>query len=127
MKTRWNSSSLRLRITPTELKDLLNGSHAFEILQLPGGASWSVRLEAGSRTKLFSDGQSAVISLSPEDCRHLADPATEGVYLEAVEGIRYYVEKDFPCVHPRAAEVLEMPTETFAAPGDFDRRKQEAN
>jgi len=33
--------------------------------------------------------------------------------------IRYFIEKDFPCIHPRAADALEGPSETFAPPPGF--------
>jgi hypothetical protein len=37
--------------------------------------------------------------------------------------LRYYIEKDFPCLHPRPAEASESTTETFEAPSDFAQRK----
>ena len=126
MKIRWNSGSMRLRITPTELAAVLTGDTASEVLLAPGGTSWEVRLEIGAETRLSSDGQVVVLSLSPADRELLADPELEGVYFQADEGIRYFVEKDFPCVHSRAKESMEMPTETFIAPGDFERRKLES-
>ena len=116
---------MRLRITPTELAAVLGGRIATEVLQVPGGASWQVRLETGTETQFSSDGQIVVLSLSPADQERLADPELEGVYFQTDGGIRYFVEKDFPCVHSRAKESLEVPTETFVAPGDFERRKLE--
>ena len=126
MKIRWNSGSMRLRITPTEFAAVLGGHTASEVLQAPGGTSWQVRLEAGAETQFSSDGQVVVLSLSTADRERLADPEAEGVYFQTDRGIRYFVEKDFPCVHTRAKESLEMPTETFIAPGDFERRKLES-
>jgi hypothetical protein len=37
--------------------------------------------------------------------------------------IRYFIEKDFPCVHRRAADALESPSETFAPPSSFVSKK----
>lgn len=116
---------MRLRITPTEFAAVLGGRTATEVLQVPGGTSWQVRLETGTETQFSSDGQVVVLSLSPADQERLADPELEGVYFQTDGGIRYFVEKDFPCVHSRAKASLEVPTETFVAPGDFERRKLE--
>jgi hypothetical protein len=126
MKIRWNSGSMRLRITPTEFATVLGGHTASEVLQAPGGISWQVRLEPGAETGFSSDGQVVVLSLSTADRERLGDPEAEGVYFQTDGGIRYFVEKDFPCVHTRAKESLEIPTETFIAPSDFERRKLES-
>jgi hypothetical protein len=47
------------------------------------------------------------------------------VYFQTADSapFRYFIEKDFPCVHPRAAEALEPRTETFPPPPDFEARK----
>jgi hypothetical protein len=37
--------------------------------------------------------------------------------------IRYFVEKDFPCVHPRPVDAMGEPSETFAPPPGFGVRK----
>jgi len=116
---------LRLRITPTEMAAVLGGQEAAEGLHMPGGAIWWVRLEAGQETELSSEGSTAIFTLSPLDLQQLADSETEGVYFATDEGIRYFIEKDFPCVHKRAEETREQPTETFTAPADFERRKLE--
>jgi len=44
MKVRWKSDSLRLRITPTELKDLHGGKQISERLNLTGGTVWEVAI-----------------------------------------------------------------------------------
>ena len=38
-------------------------------------------------------------------------------------GFRYFIEKDFPCAHPRPAEAMEAPSECFAVPVGFAGRK----
>ena len=123
MKIRWNQNSLRLRITPGELEKLLRGEPSIETLRLPGGLVWAVQLGAGDATSLTSGGTAALLSLSLDDRQQLAAPDTEGVYFRTEEGLRFFVEKDFPCAHPRAAEALEPPTETFEAPAGFEDRK----
>jgi hypothetical protein len=125
MKVRWNRSSVRLRLTPSELASLLRGETVTETLELPGGASWSVQLASEAVTCLTSIGNSARLHLSPEDRQRLAAPDAEGVYFQIEDGLRYWVEKDFPCAHPRAAEASEPTTETFDAPDGFEQRKNE--
>ena len=125
MKVRWSRDSLRLRITPTELATITRGEEVGEALCFPGGAAWDVFLRAGAQTALASEENAVHISLSAEDRERLAVPDAEGVYFQTPDGLRFYVEKDFPCAHPRAAEALEPVTETFAAPQGFEERKQE--
>ena len=125
MKVRWSRDSLRLRVTPTELAGITRGEEVGEALCFPGGAAWRVGVRAGAQTALATEGDAALITLSPPDRERLAAPDAEGVYFQAPSGLRYYVEKDFPCAHPRAAEAREPATETFAAPQGFEERKQE--
>ena len=129
MKVRWTNSSLRLRITPSELAALLAGETVAERLAISTGGQntpdggWAVFLgttDAPSYLNAF--GTSVTLRLSQNDRNILADPATEGVYNEQ-NGVVFTVEKDFPCLHPRAAEALEPPTETFAPPPGFAERK----
>lgn len=125
MKVRWTENSLRLRVTPLELTAISGGDMVPAEVTFPGGLQWRVSIQPAPETRLASDGANAVIFLSPDDRRRLAAPETEGVYFQTAEGMRYFVEKDFPCAHPRAAEALETPTETFEAPSGFERRKHE--
>ncbi|HVK04338.1 MAG TPA: molybdenum cofactor guanylyltransferase [Armatimonadaceae bacterium] len=130
MKVRWTESSVRLRITPAEMDAVLHGETVTEALAaLPGGA-WRVALgasEAAASTLAFEAGGTLLrVALSEADRSALADPAAEGVYLKTPDGaVRYYVEKDVPCAHPRAGEAMEPATETFAPPPGFEERKNE--
>ena len=126
MKVRWNRSSIRLRLTPSELATLLQGETITETLEFPGGASWSVQLAADDTTGLTSNGNSARLHLSPDDRQRLAAPEAEGIYFQTEDGLRYLVEKDFPCAHPRPAEASEPVTETFTPPEGFEERKAES-
>ena len=56
-------------------------------------------------TTLGMTGNELRLTLSTQDCARLADPENEGVYFqdEIEPPLHYYVEKDFPCVHPRAS------------------------
>jgi hypothetical protein len=124
MKVRWKYDSLRLRITPTELKDLLDGKQISERLDLTGGRVWEVTISPNAEeTGLGNFGPVVQLMLSREDQNKLASPETQGVYFTTNRSggglIRYFIEKDFPCVHPRAADALESPSETFAPPSSF--------
>lgn len=121
MKVRWTRGSLRLRITPAELEELLAGRGATERLELPGG-SWTVRLAPADATGVALDGGELRFGLGPDDRARLGEPEREGVYF-AVPGLRYLVEKDFPCAHPRTGEAAEAATETFAPPPGFVERR----
>ncbi len=112
MKVRWNRSSLRLRITPDELAALERGQACEERLGIPGG--FLMRLEPADLTALDSSHGLVRFGLSKVDLARLSAPEVEGVYFQAE--IRYYVEKDFPCAHPRAAEAPEVKTATFDRP-----------
>lgn len=125
MKVRWNRDSVRLRITPTEFTMITRGEEVSEELCFPGGTVWRVVVCAGVQTALASAESAAHIHLSADDQGRLAAPDAEGVYFQADGGLRYYIEKDFPCVHARAAESLEPATETFVPPQGFEERKLE--
>ena len=114
-----------MRVTPTEMAAITRGEGAGEALCFPGGALWRVAVRAGAQTALISEENAIHVVLSAEDRERLDAPDAEGVYFQAPDGLRYYVEKDFPCAHPRAAEAREPATETFAAPPGFEERKQE--
>jgi hypothetical protein len=122
MKIRWTHQSLRLRITPPELEALRRGESVRETSGFPG--NWSVTLECRAVSGLFPGETpgSVAVALSPVQLVELARPDAEGVYLSA-DAYRYYIEKDFPCLHPRASEASELATETFPAPRDFAQRK----
>jgi hypothetical protein len=124
MKVRWKYGSLRLRITPSELKDLLGGQQIFERFELSGGPVWEVSVyPSAEQTSLRNRGAKIELMLSQEDQNKLALPETQGVYFltdpSNHDSIRYFIEKDFPCIHPRAADALEVPSETFSPPAGF--------
>jgi hypothetical protein len=113
-----------MRITPMELAALSAGEVVEE--QLPG--AWSASVQAADPTGLTLGAGRACVSLSAKEMEKLLGDETEGVYLEA-EGdpaVRYSIEKDFPCAHPRAAEAREPSTETFEPPPGFMERKRGA-
>jgi len=119
MKVRWRESSLRLRITPGELAALLAGEPVSEAALFPGG--WKATLCAGSASGLQAQGAGElVLTLSPASLAELSQPEAEGVYFSA-ESFSFFVEKDFPCAHPRPHEAQES-SETFAPPLGFAER-----
>jgi hypothetical protein len=125
MKIRWKQDSLRLRITPTELKDLLGGEQICERLDLSDGPVWEVAIFPTSEeeTSIRNFGPVVHLLLSREDQMKLAYSEVQGVYFTTNRSgsglIRYFIEKDFPCIHPRAADALEGSPETFAPPPGF--------
>lgn len=121
MKVRWTRESLRLRITPAELDALVAGRPSVERIELPGG-SWAVSLEPAPATGPALEGGVLRMGLSPDDLALLAQPDREGVYF-ADAGLRYLVEKDFPCAHPRAVDAAEPVADTFTAPEGFVERR----
>ena len=132
MKVRWTSGSLRLRISPTELAGLERGEPLEERLRVPGalvGNSWTVLLLPGSKaSEISASGNVVLFDISRADVEKLANPASEGIYCHRIAGdgtgeFSFYVEKDFPCVHPRPSEVSEPDAETFAPPVGFEERK----
>lgn len=125
MKVRWNRDSIRLRITPTEFQAITSGEAVQESIAFPG-MHWNVTLRASdAETMLAADQHGLSLSLSEADRAKLADPETEGVYFEMTQPttLRYYVEKDFPCVHKPAPEAGEGISETFVPPSGFEARK----
>jgi len=121
MKIRWNKESVRFRIAPSELEALGNGASISEELSFNGGF-WRATIARGEKTALLQQGGALHLSLSSEDCARLSAPETEGVYFQEEDGPRYFIEKDFPCVHPRAEQTREE-SETFAPPPGFEERK----
>lgn len=127
MKIRWTTDSIRVRITPPELATLELGGTIQESLNVNGRAFWTIEVaQSSGRTSLSFEDGSVGIRLGRLDMDALTDPQSEGVYLQdAPTDIRYYIEKDFPCAHPRAIESSEPVTETFAPPPGFLERKME--
>lgn len=127
MKVRWTEGSVRLRITPSELAALEQGEIITEEIA-PG--AWRAELAADSgATRIELDGRHLRLTLSEPDRLALGEPEREGIYFsqECPLPMRFYVEKDFPCVHPRAVDALEPATETFEAPAGFEERKNPGN
>ncbi len=128
MKVRWTRDSIRLRISPSELDVLGRGEVVHEGIAFPGGLFWNVTLRPGvDKTILASDEHTVYLSLTRDDRDTLAQPETEGIYFQwdGPQPLRCSVEKDFPCVHPRAAQAHEPVTQTFEAPPGFAERKSE--
>jgi len=125
MKIRWSQNSIRLRITPGELAALQKGEAVVETLELPGG-NWTTKLVVEAATSLAMNGGTVHIALSALDFERLASPENEGVYFGGDEqsALRYFIEKDFPCAHPRAIDALEPASETFEPTAEFVERSR---
>ena len=140
MKIRWTNDSIRMRITPSEMEALRRNEIVRERLSFASPENgWSAAILPGvAETSVQIVGGSLLIRLAYQDLHALCEPDCEGVYFTSqedgikdavVEGsveraVRYYIEKDFPCVHPRTSETMEPSTETFPAPEGFEQRKQ---
>jgi hypothetical protein len=133
MKIRWTQNSVRFRITPSELAAIERGEAISETLQLPGGSAsdavaWCAAImPTANETSLRFEAGTLRLFLSEADRQQLSMPEHEGVYFQAQgePALRYFIEKDFPCAHPRAADALEPATETFTPPAGFEERKQQ--
>ncbi len=127
MKIRWTNDSVRLRITPSELDALMRSEIVRASLSFAGDQNgWTAAILPGvAQTSVQLVSGSLLVRLSGYDRQQLAEPDREGVYFtqDGSPPLTYFIEKDFPCAHPRALEALETPTETFAPPPGFDERK----
>ena len=124
MKVRWTTGSVRFRITPSEMELLRDHRVASVELMVLGDAWRATIIPTKSSTDLSLCCGNLKLSLAFDDIDRLADPSTEGVYFRTKGqiSVRYFVEKDFPCIHPKPEEVEETSTETFAAPQGFALR-----
>jgi hypothetical protein len=89
-----------------------------ETLEISGsGIVWQAEVAQGVEkdSSLTYDGATLRMFLSKSDITRLANTDDEGIYFKKSD-FRYYLEKDFPCVHPRAAEAEEPQTPTFSSP-----------
>lgn len=122
MKVRWTSTSVRFRITPSELESISAGTAVVAELAVPGGR-WRATLDPSDDNAKFTfTGGDLVVRLTSAEIEQLNEPDREGVYLDD-DGIQLIVEKDFPCAHPRDGQDPDQPGETFTAPADFEARK----
>ena len=124
MKVRWTKSSIRLRVTPEELQQLRRGNSIEEKLSLADGRAWQVKVVCDERTELSCENSAMVFCLSRADIEALCEPQREYVYFSQND-VRFHMEKDFSCAHPRVGEAEETPTKTFAPPDGFEERKKQ--
>ena len=87
-----------------------------------GETVWRVRVLPTTNDALTCKAGALTILLSSQKIAELTDARNEGVYFSQGE-LRYYIEKDFPCAHPRVGEAEEIEAPTFVAPHDFEARK----
>jgi hypothetical protein len=126
MKVRWTKDNLRLRITPGELKALEAGKPVFERFQFGKGLGWETAIIPSDTTTDLAWVQGVLqVTVSLEDCRRLSYPEVEGIYFQLASEplIRYFVEKDIPCVHSRTPHAMEPISDTFVPPAEFKARK----
>ena len=126
MKVRWTKNSVRFRITPSELAAIERGEPVSETLCIAGDEVWRATIisDTDATSCTFESGELRIY-LSQIDRKQLAQADRQGVYFQrdGKLALRYFIEKDFPCAHPRAGEAMEAPSETFAPPPGFEERK----
>ena len=126
MKIRWTSQSIRLRITPSELSSLESGKQICEQVCFPGGGIWRLLVVPNSTTTTVEgSGNNVCLHLAADDLKKLLNHKNEGVYFNSPqpELLSYFIEKDFPCAHPKVTEAAEPVTEAFQPPAAFEARK----
>ncbi|HXQ63510.1 MAG TPA: hypothetical protein VN787_01545 [Steroidobacteraceae bacterium] len=110
MKLRIKGDSIRLRLTRTEVRSLLEAGIVEETTRFPGGAQLhsvlSTSRGAGSIAAGF-DGGTLTVSVPPDVARRWG--ASEDVEIRAtlpLEGgaLELLIEKDFPCLTARPGE-----------------------
>jgi Zn-finger nucleic acid-binding protein len=123
MKIRWTPDSVRFRISPAELQSLEIAQPVSAVLQVSETTAWSacISLITDSGSTLRFESGVLLLHLSRADLETLSAPENEGVYLQEGE-LRFIIEKDFPCAHPRTTKAKAVKTETFAPPPDFENR-----
>jgi hypothetical protein len=105
---------------------ILVGKSVTERFQLSAGPGWETAVVPVERTTelVWVEGVLQVC-LSSADRQRLASPEAEGIYFNHAGDtpLHYFVEKDFPCAHPRAGDAMEKLSETFKPPAGFEARK----
>jgi hypothetical protein len=125
VKVRWTGESVRLRVTPSELRALRRGESLGVSIAFPGGGGWAIAVHPGEAELglRWADGR-VVVRLSERDVERLAEPEREGIYFGGdAAGVRVLIEKDFPCAHPHPEEAAEPETERFAPTATYVARK----
>jgi hypothetical protein len=123
MKLRLRGSSLRLRITPEELVQLVAGKAVTELVEFgpDGGVPLSYELvgdAAASFVHAVHAGQTVRVVVPVALVHQLATTDQVGITAEQKVGegraLQILVEKDFRCLVPRDGE----PNDGFARPAD---------
>jgi len=109
MKLRIRENALRIRITQTELKFLLDGNEVKSAIQFPNQTILSYGLvpTANEATSVQYQENKVSIYLSYLDVETLGGETNVGVQsIHQTEGedLNLLVEKDFSCLHPRDQE-----------------------
>lgn len=111
MKLRIRGDSLRLRLTRSEVAALLATGHVSERMHLPAGRHFEYRLVIdaliGAPGALLEQG-AIVVRLPKKMAESWARSETVGIEAREANGLDsgllILVEKDFPCLTPRAHE-----------------------
>lgn len=109
MKIRIRENALRMRITQTELKELLDGKRVVSTIHFPNKTQLTYGLipvdEDGTSIK-YQDGV-ITIGLGKLDMATMGDEQNVGVqsvHQTENEALNLLIEKDFACLHPRGTD-----------------------
>ncbi len=110
MKLRMRGDSVRLRLTRTEVKGLVDSGTVEEVTRFPGGTALRYRLAARAGIEAigasFADGTLTVF-LPAATARHWAESDEVGIRAAlpfAERELSVLIEKDFPCLTGRPGE-----------------------
>jgi hypothetical protein len=127
MKLRIRGDSLRLRLTRSEVSELMAGKAVIERMRLGPGAVFEYRLATDAGTaapRADLDKGALVVRLPVQTASDWANSETVGIEARqangADQGLLILVEKDFPCLAPRPHE---DDSDAFARPGSADPPK----
>ena len=103
MKLRLRGNSLRLRLTKTEVVDLVKVGWVEEALYAgPGPADWfRYRLETSSAHDTMQsrlDPKALIVVVPATAAAEWAETTTVGLYAEMPWGLKIAIEKDFRCL-----------------------------
>jgi hypothetical protein len=110
MKLRIRGNSIRLRLRPSEVKQLLETRSVREKTQFAGGRliyQLVTDKHAASPTAQFTDRTISVVLPHPviEKWAHSSDVSVDATeQLESGQLLRILIEKDFQCLNPRDEE-----------------------
>jgi len=109
MKIRIRENSLRIRITQSELKELLAGNKVVSSIQFPNETQLTYGLSPVNNESTSIQYRENIISIQigTLDMETMAEEQSVGVqsiHNTGEQSLDLLIEKDFTCLHPRGVE-----------------------